>query len=246
MRLHINKDINSVNYLVKSFLDKTENSVLITAVELSFVCEYQMSEIGKRKYQDIFDYCKTEFDMSRKTVNSYLDVVNVYFDLKVNENELYYEIDYSLKNEYFKNFTFSALKACIGLSSDTCSELGIRCYTPVHQIEKIKREYKKKINDVDNSEVSKTEDQKEEVQSNEDDKTFDSLSDSKKGINIFENDFIPENSEFEMIFRKDNTLIRGRKRKSNFNLALKMLRTYLENNPEDDFYYGVVKIKKPL
>ena len=77
-------------------------------------------------------------------------------------------------------------------------------------------------------------------------KIYDSLNDIKRDINIFQENYIPDTSEYEIVFRRDECLIKSRKKLFNFNLALKHFRTLLENNSEENYYYAVIKIKKPL
>ena len=79
------------------------------------------------------------------------------------------------------------------------------------------------------------------------DSLFNSIVDNKRDINIFKDNYIPDNSEYEIVFRNnDQSMIKSRKKQFNFNIALKHLRTLLENNSEENYYYAVVKIKKPL
>lgn len=238
-------DITQEIYEIKIGIVKQWDSVLETAQKIYYMYDNDLfRKVEQKNYNDIYEFCKCEFDLNRKTVNKYLDVVHIYFTYrKSNEYTDYDTYVFDLKHAYFEGMNFSQLYACIGLSVIECGDLLITDNTSVHEIEKRKKAYKKLKDDIV---VSETKDQEEKIPDNEKVKTFDSLSDTKKGINIFEKDFIPEDSEYEFIFRNEDTLIRGRKRKANVNTAIKMLRTIVENNSEEEFYYAVVKIKKPL
>lgn len=196
------------------------------------------------KSSDIYDFSKKKLDLSRKTINSYLDVVHVYFDMKINmdEGKNVFQVEFTLKDDYFNSFNYSQLKACLKLNVNELISLDIDSSNSVHEIEKKKKEYLKQINKA----VSEITDQEDTQEIQKQDNTFVSLNDNKRNIDIFKNNYIPENSEFEVLFRQDKTLFKGNKKEYNNVTALKIMRQMLETNSENEFYYAVVKIKKPL
>ena len=202
--------------------------------------------IDGRCYSDIYEFSKKELDIARKTVNAYLDVVHVYFDMNVNtENQnktVVCDIEFTLKDKKFEYFNFSQLRACLRLNSNELDALDIKFDSPVYEIEKKKKEYFKSIN----NEIDEAQDLEDKKETEKEDITFDSLNDIKRNIDIFKDNFIPETSEIEILFKQDETLLKGKKKKYNYNTSLKILRTMLENNSEEQYFYAVVKIKKPL
>lgn len=196
------------------------------------------------KSSDIYDFSKNKLDLSRKTINSYLDVVHVYFDMKIINEECknVFRVEFTLKDDYFETFNYSQLKACLKLNVNELISLDIDSSSSVHEIEKKKKEYFKQINKAV-SEITDTEDTQDIKKQ---DNTFVSLNDNVRNIDIFKNNYIPENSEFEVLFRQDKTLFKGKKKEYNNITALKIMRQMLETNSENEFYYAVVKIKKPL
>ena len=67
--------------------------------------------IDGRCYSDIYEFSKKELDIARNTVNSYLDVVHVYFDMNVNtvkqNNTVVCDIEFTLKDKKYSFFFFS-------------------------------------------------------------------------------------------------------------------------------------------
>ena len=239
------KDINKQFFLLKEQVEGNTKKTLCLAQHLYYWYDQELfkKEIGL-KYNDIYDFAKKCLDLDRKTINTYLDVVHVYFDMVLDEDGEHQIItaNFNIKDDYFKGFNYSQLKACLKLNLNELVLLGIDNTTSVHEIEKRKKEYLKRIN----NEVSKAQDFEDEEKDEEEDNEFVSLHDNKKNIDILKNEFIPDSSEFEVVFRNEKTLFKGTKKKYNFVTSLKILRQMLENNSEDEFYYAVVKIKKPL
>lgn len=239
------KDINKQFFLLKTQVKDHTKKTLLLAQHLYYwyVKELFKKDIGL-KYNDIYDFSKKCLDLDRKTINTYLDVVHVYFDMVMDDDDENQIItaNYNLKDDYFQGFNYSQLKACLKLNLNELVLLGIDSSTSVHEIEKRKKEYLKRIN----NEISKTSYLEDEEKDEKEDGEFVSLHDNKKNIDILKNEFIPDNSEFEVVFRNEKTLFKGTKKKYNLVTSLKILRQMLENNSEEEFYYAVVKIKKPL
>lgn len=234
----MNKDLLNLTNEILFYNDKISDNKIKIACRLDFILE---TNLLKDSYQDIYDYSSKELKLKRTTINSYLDVVNRYCEKKIAET--FEKSKYKIKIPY-DYFNFSQLKACLGLTDKEIIDLGIDETISVHDIEKIKRNYKRGIYDP----LPFTEDQEENQEiSEEDPETFNSINDIKRNINIFEENYIPDNSEYEIILRKDKkSLIRTRKKEFDFNTCMKHLKILFENNSEENFYYAVVKIKKPL
>ena len=202
--------------------------------------------IDGRCYSDIYEFSKKELDIARKTVNAYLDVVHVYFDMNVNtvnqNKTVVCDVEFTLKDKKFEYFNFSQLRACLRLNVNELDALDIKFDSPVWEIEKKKKEYFKSIN----NEIDEAQDMNAKKETEKENITFDSLNDIKSNIDIIKSNFIPDNSEFEILFRNEKSLFKGKKKEYNNVTALKIMRQMLENNSEKEFYYAVVKIKKPL
>ena len=234
----MNKELLNLTNEIKFYLDKISDERIVIACRLDYIIE---TNLIKDSYADIYDYANKELKLHRKTINFYLDVVNRYCEKKIKDS--YEKSVYGIKVPYCY-FNFSQLKACLGLTDNEIKDLGIDENTSVHEIEKIKRNYKRVSNDKTPDLEIETGDQEILPQI---DSLFDSVIDNKRNINIFKDNYIPDNSEYEIVFRNnDQSMIKSRKKQFNFNIALKHLRTLLENNSEENYYYAVVKIKKPL
>lgn len=233
----MNKELLNLTNEIKFYLDKISDERIVIACRLDYIIE---TNLIKDTYADIYDYANKELKLHRKTINAYLDVVNRYCEKKIKDS--FEKSVYGVRVPYCY-FNFSQLKACLGLTDNEIKDLGIDENISVHEIEKIKRNYKRVSND-------KTPDMEIETENQEitpeDIPLFDSIIDTKRNINIFKENYIPDNSEYEIVFRSDGSMVKGRKKQENFNNTLKVLRTLLENNSEENYYYAVVKIKKPL
>lgn len=248
MRVYENRSIQ-LQYLKES-LNIFEKNSLNLAKQIYIWYDLELfKNIDGRIYADIYEFAKKELDIERKTVNAYIDVVHVYFDMKVDivEEQLIEkaisDIDFVLKDDTYDYFSFSQLRACMKLNADEVKKLEIDFATPVCEIERKKKEYFKEIN---KNVVSEKETEKNETKDIMESEAFTSLNDIKKNIDIIKSNFIPDNSEFEILFRNEKTLFKGKKKEYNNVTALKIMRQMLENNSENEFYYAVVKIKKPL
>lgn len=243
------KDYKHTLGLMKWFIEKDMATTLRLACNLYLFESGNIEDSWKKDYSDIYDFAKRELDISRKRVNELIDVIYIYYDCILKEvrkefNEEINVFEFVVKNEYFSLFNFSLLRACKGMSVEELKKLDIDFTTSVHEARKKIIGYKSSIN---KNEVACKEDQMEDQAENKkNNPLYNSYHDLKNDIDIFKNNYIPDNSEYEFIFREDETLIKGSKKKYNYNTALKILRSVLENNPENDYYYGIVKIKKPL
>lgn len=227
-----------INYITNAS-DRISNFSLDIAKHIHYV--YSI-DLFKPDYKDIYDFGNS-LDLSRKTINFYLNVVERFcdYDIKIFDYNIYKAEYYKLHNNV-KGFSFSQLKALLGLSDDEIVLLEIDHNNTCKEIEKKKKELKAKINSLPFSDCSGV----PPDQSEKNDKIFTSLNDTVKQINPFELGYIPENSEYECIFDGNNSMLKGYKTKRNTNTALKHIRTLIENNLDDSFCYAVVKIKRGI
>lgn len=208
------------------------------AQRIHYIYSTDLHKIGG--YNDIYDYAKS-LDISRKKTNYYLNVIERFYDYDI--DKLYtHDFVYGLyrKHDNVRKYTYSQLKACLGLTDKEINDLDISENISVREIEKRKKELKVSSNSLPFSDCSGVPpDQSENEQP-----IFESYNDKIKNLNPFELGFIPEPSEYLYIFDGDNTMIKGLKNKRNINTALKHLRTEIEHNIDDSVCYAVVKIKR--
>lgn len=244
---NLTKDIK--NLISEDFDTKTN-----IAIRLHYIYEHNLC---RPYYDDIYDYAAKIFDLKKRTVYFYIACVEKCFtwlddnEIETNLNAINSLLDIYLTKPIYSGFTISQMKACLSLNTQEMRLLDISCIDTVKEIEDKIKAYKKNFNrqtvdDVleqhDNEDSKK--DQKEDI--SEIEKVY-SFSDKEDNKSCISNNFIPNNSDYEYIFRLDNkTLIKNKKTMKNLATALKMLRVQIENNSENIFYYAVVKIPKSL
>lgn len=195
-------------------------------------------DLYKSRFQDIYDF-GNYLDLSRKTVNSYLNVIERFFDYDIKDfDSSIYKTEYYKIHNNVKNFSFSQLKSILGLSDNEIEQLEITNNLTCKEIEKRKKDLKTHINSLPFSDCSGV----PPDQSENKEKTFNSLNDTLKKINPFELGYIPDNSEYVCIFDGKNSMVKGYKAKRNINTAWKHVHQEIENNTDDNICYAVVKI----
>lgn len=231
----MNDNLRLMIQYITNASDRISNFSLGIAKHIHYV--YSI-DLYKPEFKDIYDFGKY-LDISRKTINSYLNVVERFCDYDIKSfDECIYKAEYYKLHNNVKNFSFSQLKAILGLSDNEIEQLEITNTLTCKEIEKRKKELKTLINSLPFSDCSGV----PPDQSENNNQCFNSLNDTIKNINPFELGYIPENSEYECIFDGKNSMVKGFKAKRNINTAWKHIHQKIENNSDENICYAVVKI----
>lgn len=171
-------------------------------------------------YKDIYELCDKEFGYKKKTVNTFLNVI--YFFFEYNEKGYPNGVLYFAK-EGFKDFNYSQLKSMLNLDSDTIfNVLNITSELSVREIEKRRSQYLKNVFKTENA------------LSGCSDGTADQPSNAQR---FLDNDIV-------MSFSNGLCDCTYNDKKYNVNTSLKILRTLIEENTQDQYTYVVVRVPK--
>lgn len=179
-------------------------------------------------YKSYDDYFSKKFDINKKTLNFYINVIQRFFDFDktlVFSNDICYSRFYCVK-EGFKNYNFSQLKSLLGLSDDDIDNLEISPDSSCREIEAKKKNFtierNKQLGAAEKNIVKHCKLDPDQIKT------------------------IPDNSEYEFIFKRAGSLKKGSSRTYNSYTVSQMLRKYIETNDESEFYFALVKIPRSL
>lgn len=246
--LRLERLTKDIKVLISEDFDTKKN----IAIRLHYIFEHNLSSPF---YADIYDYAAKTFDLKKRTVYFYLACVEKCFtwltddEIETNLNEIETFLDIYNAKQIYEGFSISQMKACISLNPQEMEALDITCVDTVKEIENKIKIYKTQFGKQTIDDVKEKSDitvPSEDIQDdNEETEKVYSFSDKENNKSCITDNFIPNGSDYEYIFRLDNkTLIKNKKTMKNVATALKMLRLQIENNSEDLFYYAVVKIPR--